>query len=185
MGNDLLGVVCRDDTQRNRAEAEKELHTQQRQLGLDAALMGWWHYDPETRLASWDERYKEIFGVTGYSQPNDEILSRLHPDDLPDVWAKVEAALDPADPKPYSAEYRINLPDGSMKWIEAHGLAEFEGTGEDRRAASFVGTVTDISVRKRIAEDLAASERKYRELLETANSIIIRWDAQGIIRIHQ
>jgi PAS domain S-box-containing protein len=40
----------------------------------------------------------------------------------------------------------------------------------------------DITDRKRAEEALAASERKYRELVETANSIIIRWDNQGIIR---
>ncbi len=134
------------------AEAEQRLLAQQRQLALDAARMGWWHYDPVTRIASWDNRYGEIFGVSDYQRPNDEILARLHPEDLPGVWAKVEAALDPFNPQPYFAEYRINLPDGSMRWIEAYGIASFEGDGENRRATSFVGTVADITERKQ-AED--------------------------------
>jgi PAS domain S-box-containing protein len=144
------------------AEAEERQLAQQRQLALDAARMGWWLYDPITRMASWDDRYKEIFGVTGYQRPNDEILARLDTEDLPVVRAKVEAALDPINPQPYSAEYRINLPDGSTRWIEAHGIASFEGSGEKRQATSLVGTVADITERKRMEEDL----RRSRDQLE-------------------
>ena len=42
------------------------------QLALDAAHLGWWHYDPVTKIASYDQRYKEIFGVTGNQRPNEE-----------------------------------------------------------------------------------------------------------------
>lgn len=139
----------REITECKRAEEEQLVLSRQRQLALNAANLGWWHYDPATRVASWDDRYKEIFGVTGSSRPNEEILARLHPEDLPGVWAKVEAALDPLDPQPYSAEYRINMPDGTVKHIEAHGIASFEGEGRERRAKSFVGTVADITGRKR------------------------------------
>ena len=144
--------TCHEDTQQVLAERERDRLAAQRQLALDAARMGWWHYDPATKLATFDERYAEIFGVTGNQRPNEEILGRLHPDDLPGMWAKVEAALDPADPKPYSAEYRIIRDDGSVRWVEAHGTATFEGDGGDRRATSFVGTVADITERKRVAE---------------------------------
>jgi PAS domain S-box-containing protein len=148
--------IAHDITERKQAELELEKLAQQRQLALDAARMGWWHYDPITRISSWDEGYKKIFGVTGYQQPNEEILARIHAEDLPGVWAKVEAALNPVNPRPYFAEYRINLPDGSMRWIEAHGIAAFEGSGENRQATSFVGTVSDITERKRVEEEIKA-----------------------------
>ena len=142
--------ILRDITVRKQAEAELKRIAQQRQLALDAAQMGWWHYDPFTRIASWDDRYKEIFGVSGYTRPNDEILAQIiHPEDAPGLRAKVEAALDPVDPKLFVAEYRINRPDGLMRWIEAHGIASFERHGENRRATSFVGIVADITERKK------------------------------------
>jgi PAS domain S-box-containing protein len=156
-----LGMLT-DITERKRAEESLQMLSRQRQLALDAACMGWWHYDPATGISSWDDRYKEIFGVTGYQSPNDEILKQLHPEDLPGVWAKVEAALDPTNPQPYFAEYRINRHDGSMRWIEAHGIAQFEGAGENRQAVSFVGTVADITERKQAEEEL----QKARDELE-------------------
>ena len=134
----------------------------QRQLALDAAGMGWWHYDPVTRMASYDRRYREMFSVKGEKSPNDEILAnRMHPDDLPGVWARVERALDPADPQPYEATYRIKLPDGTIKWIEAHGIALFSGTGTDRRATGLVGTVLDITKRREDEDEL---KQKHEDL---------------------
>ncbi len=195
----LVGAATLDDTRhagiafvldiskRRAAENERRRLDEQRQLALDAARLGWWHYDPRTRVATYDQRYCEIFGVTGSSRPNDEILERLHPDDLPGVWAKVEAALDPADPQPYAAEYRIRLPLGVERWIEAHGIATFEGEGAERRAVSLVGTVADITERRLAEQRLRDSEERLRIALDAAQlgtfefdpvSGLCRWDAQ-------
>ena len=168
------GLFCAvtEDTPRVIAERERDRLAGQKQLALDAAEMGWWHYDPQTRISMWDARYAEIFGVSGRGSHNEEILKLLHPDDRPAVWAKVEAALDPQDPQPFSAEYRVNRRDGSMRWVEAHGLATFAGEGSARKAVSFVGTVADVSERKAVEKEyqqLLGSERLARGEAETAN----------------
>jgi len=175
LGNDLLTSFF-DVTERRQVESEKELLAQQRQLALHAANLGWWHYDPQTKVSSWDQRYREIFQVEGESRPNEEILKRLHPEDLPAVWAAVEAALDPDDPKPYSSEYRIILPDGSIRWVEAHGLATFEGEGAARRAVSLVGTVADVTERKRAAFEMQKSEAELSAIYNNAPIIMILID---------
>ena len=158
------GGSCRQK-QAKPAEAQPDDLAQQRQLALDAARMGWWHYDPVTRVATYDKRYTEIFGVSGSQQLNERILKLLHPDDLTRVWAAVEAALDPTHPKPYSAEYRVNRPDGTTVWVEARGVATFAGKGRTRRATSLVGTVADITGRKQAEAALRESHDRTSAIL--------------------
>jgi len=155
--------VCSDDTARVVAEREMERLADQRQLALDAAGMGWWRYDPISKLAEYDRRYAEIFGITGTSRPNDEILALIHPDDLPDLWAAVEASLKPTEPQPYAAEYRVLRTDGETRWVEAHGIATFGTQNGERIATGFVGTVADISARKAAEESLKRNEALLRQ----------------------
>ena len=169
----IVGVVAvwlfhAFSTGRERAAAEIARIAAQRQLALDAARLGWWYYDPVARTSNWDDRSSEIFGVAGKTYLNDESVAQLiHPDNLPGLRAKVEAALDPRDPTHFAAEFLIRRPDGAERWIEAHGIASFDGAEADRRAVSFVGTVADITEQKQTEQTL----RRSREDLARAQEV--------------
>jgi PAS domain S-box-containing protein len=141
-------VVSQDLTARKQAEQALEASNARLQLALNATRLGWWQYDPRRRLILVDKRLKDIFDFTDDETSIEEFIKRVHPDDLERVWADREAALNPADPKPYAHEYRIRRRDGEVRWVEAHGLADFEGAGRERRAVNFVGTVADVTERK-------------------------------------
>lgn len=169
------GVII-DISDRKRSEARIELLARQCQLALDAARLGWWSYDPVTQISTLDDRYQSIFGVSGHTIPNDEILKKIiHPDDLPSLWSQVEAAIDPVSPKPYATQYRIIRPDGQLRWIEAYGIAIFEGEGENRHTVNFTGTVADITDRKEAEKALQESEKRNRFLAD-----IIRFGSQPV-----
>lgn len=170
-------AIGSDITEQMQAEKEAQILAQQHQIALRASNLGWWQYNPITRIASWDDRYKAIFGVNEDMLPNDEILTKIiHPDDLTALWAKVEAALNPASTEPYVAHYRIIRPDGELKWIEAHGIATFEGEGKNKRAVNFVGTVCDITERKMHELELKSSEQRLALFIENAPVSIAMFD---------
>ena len=170
-GEQIILNIGHDITERKKSEDKQEKLSKQLQLALDAAKMGWWHYNPVTDISSYDKRYKEIFGVLGSERPNEEILKLLHPDDLPEVWKKVEKALDPVNPIKYHAEYRIYR-NNEIRWIEAHGITTFKGHGNSEHAVSLVGTVNDITERKRsdkYQQELLEKEQLLTEELQTTN----------------
>jgi PAS domain-containing protein len=76
------------------------------QFALDAALLGWWQYDPIRGLVWCDTRLKEMFDIGEDTTDVEEFRRRVHPDDIKRVWAAVEAAIDPANPKPCATEFR-------------------------------------------------------------------------------
>jgi PAS domain S-box-containing protein len=121
------------------------------QLALNAARLGWWQYDPLRHIGSGDARANEIhdFDIAEDEEVAlEELLMRVHPDDVGGVEAAIATELNPVDPKPYAREYRIRRRDGNVRWVENHGLPHFEGAGSERQVAGFVGTLADITERK-------------------------------------
>ena len=141
-------VVTQDLSARKQAEQALEASKARLQLALNATRLGSWQYDPVHRMVSGDARFKDIFDVVADAIPIEEIKKRVHPDDAELLWASGVAALNLADPKPYAHEYRIKGLDGEIRWVKAHGLADFESVGSKRRVVGFIGTVADITERK-------------------------------------
>jgi PAS domain S-box-containing protein len=149
-------AVIQDLNARKRVERDLEASKDRLQFALDAALLGWWQYDPLRRVVSGDERWKDIFDVSADRTPIEEIIKRVRQDYVEIGWAALEAALDPVDPKRSATEFPLRRRDGNFRWMEVCGLAYFEGTGPERRAIGMVGTAQDITERK---------EREARERL--------------------
>src|SRR5215470_1537014 len=90
------------------------------QLAFDATRLGWWQYDPHRRIGSGDARFKEIFDVTADEVSIEDLMKRVHPEDAERFWANRQAALDPANPKPYvHHEFRVRWRDGTVRSVEA------------------------------------------------------------------
>jgi PAS domain S-box-containing protein len=127
------------------------------QLALDTAQLGWWRYDPRRRVIAGDKRFKEVFDVTSDEMLVEDIKKLVHPDDAERFWADDNASIALADPmRSPPHEYRVQRRNGEVRWVEVRRLAYFEGNPRERRLASVVGTVHDITERK---------EREERERL--------------------
>lgn len=76
----------------------------------------------------------------------------------------------------HDREIQVTRKDGSVIWVLLS--AELTKLGEDE--VSITG-LYDIHERRQMEEALQYNERKYRELVEYAHSIIMRWDQNGTI----
>ena len=167
-------TVTRDLTERKKAQERLRASEERRRLALDAAELGTWHVEPATRATKTDARYRAIFGTTEDWTDYFQAFAVIHPDDLPAVKEAVATATRVEDPTPFSIEYRIVHPDGSLHWVLANGRSSFEGTGATRRVTSFDGTVADITARKqgeeereRLVASLQDQDRRKDEFLAT------------------
>jgi PAS domain S-box-containing protein len=135
------------------AEAQRLSHT-----GASA-------YDATTILY-WSEETYRIFGF----DPRDGLPSReavwqrIHSDDRNRVRAEVEHAQN--DQGGFSSEFRIVLPDGTVKYIESIRQPVFSTNGG---LVEVVATQIDVTERWRAEEALRESEARFRDYAETAS----------------
>jgi PAS domain S-box-containing protein len=123
------------------------------QLALAAAQLGSWQLDPARSVVSGDARAKELFDFAAQEMATEELMARVHPDDTDRVAATLREAFDPRNPRRPAVEFRLRCRDDGYRWLEAQGLAHFEGSWDQRRAVSVVGTVADITSRKEMEEE--------------------------------
>jgi PAS domain S-box-containing protein len=126
---------------------------------------GSYAYSPVTRqLLYWSEECYRIWGfdpVQGL--PDREIAARrIHPDDRERVNKEAQEAR--RQKRDYTLEFRIVLPDGTVKYLEAISHHVFSEEGE---LIQLVGTNADVTERKCAEQALRESERKHRQLIES------------------
>src|SRR5258708_2557093 len=99
-----------------------------------------WHriygFDPEEGLSAWEKR-----------------LQRMHPEDR-DKWQETTARAI-REKSDYEGEHRILLPDGTVKHTHTVGHPVLNASGD---VVEFVGTMMDVTERKRADEALLRSE---------------------------
>src|SRR4029077_18727517 len=97
----------------------------------------------------------------------EDFFQRLHPDDQPGFRELIQTAI--REKAQWEADYRIVHPDGPVRDIHVVGHPVLSTSGH---LVEFVGTVIDVTERKRAEEELRASEAKYRHLVDTTPAFI-------------
>jgi len=98
----------------------------------------------------------------------------IHPEDLARVMTGWQAAVSAG--VPHYSEHRFLRPDGAVVWVVWQSVAE---RGPDGRITGFVGTLVDITERKRAEDLLRQSEQRNRLLVETARDVILTLALDG------
>ena len=124
---------------------------------------------------------EEIYRIWGFDPAQgvpslEAVIQRVHPDDRDRMRAQVQRAL--SEKRDYSIAYRIVLPDGTTKHLEAIGRPAFSASGE---LVEIVTTQIDVTERKRAEQALREREAKIRRLVDANIIGICIWDFEGRI----
>jgi PAS domain S-box-containing protein len=145
----VLGVAV-DITERRAAEEALRLSEQRLRLAGEAAAFGVYDFDVARQEAVWTEGMARLAGVTveGTVRPA-FVHTLMHPDDRQAAATAMESFQ--CRPGPYAVEFRIVRPDGEVVSVLDRGEA-IGPLGPDGRVQRVIGTVIDITERKRAEE---------------------------------
>jgi two-component system sensor kinase FixL len=139
-------------------------------LVMDAANLGLWEWDPDEDELWGTKTRRALLGLPSPGKIKlEDALSRVHTDDRDRVRQALKDAVRTG--KNYHFEYRVVLPDGSVRWTEHRGRCVSEAGG---KSPVLRGVSIDVTAQKQ-AQDL------FRLATEAAPSGIVVVDDQGRI----
>jgi PAS domain S-box-containing protein len=114
-------------------------------LALASADMGTWRWDIHTDLDTRDANFNRILGLPAEesSQPLEEIMQRIVPEDRSSVMTALQRAL--REQSDYEAEFRIVRPDGTIRWLRDRGKVICSVDGSP---LYMTGAVMDVTAHK-------------------------------------
>jgi len=155
--NELLRSVALQNANsilvaRQRAERRREAYLAEAQKLSHTGSFGW---TVSTGEISWSDETFRIFQYDRATVPTvDLVLQRVHPEDVALVRQTIDRASQ--DGRDFDHEYRLVMPDGSVKHVHvvAHALSDESGGTE------FVGAVMDVTAAKQ-------AEGRIRQIIDT------------------
>src|SRR6267142_1715298 len=170
---------AREELEAKVVERTADLQRSERYLTETQKLThtGSWAWDARSQKVLYCS--EEMFRIYGLDPREDlptrkNFRQRVHPEDrnrVDERFARVvNEKVDSFD------EYRVLLPDGTVKHVNSSGHPVLDGNGE---LIEFIGTATDVTERKRAEEALRESEVKIRRLVDSNIIGIFVWDFEG------
>jgi len=166
-GHRLLGVII-DITEQKRTEKALRASEERLRFAAQAAGFGIYELDLVTGQAYRSPEYQSLFGLhpeQEFHLDADCVPIYVHPDDHAVVREATRESRDPRGSGIKDVEYRVLLPDGTVRWLLVRGRTFFEGAGKARRPVRSRGIALDITERKQLEQEiLEISGREQRRI---------------------
>jgi PAS domain S-box-containing protein len=137
--------------------AEEALGGSQMELAQaqEIAHIGSWSLDIEKNHLLWSDEVYKMFGLKPqeFAASYEAFLERVHPDDREFVDKANKESI--YEKKEYNIEYRIALPDESVKVVHEQSKTFYD---DDGKPSKVFGTVHDITDRKKAEEILKKTQ---------------------------
>ncbi|WP_348820047.1 EAL domain-containing protein [Fontimonas sp. SYSU GA230001] len=133
------------------------------------AHVGSWELDIPSQALSWSDEVFAIFELdkSAFKPSYDTFLSRVHPDDRARVDAAFRHSVETR--QPYAIDHRLLMADGRVKHVHECGLTHYDEHGRPQRS---LGTVQDVTERRRVERELAERTEQLGERIKELHCII-------------
>jgi diguanylate cyclase (GGDEF)-like protein/PAS domain S-box-containing protein len=161
-GEPVYTAVVRDVTAETRAKAALEESGQRLALATQSADIGVWEWDLKTNSMEWDALMYRLYGRSPSERPVTyaDWEGWVHPFDLEAVSAALLRVAGGEDE--FAEEFRIVLPNGTVRWTVAHAVLMRDPAGDPDRV---IGVNWDITEQK-------LAEKRLRDLLNTSPAAV-------------
>ena len=172
-------VMHEDITERKNIDAQLRGLNNRFLLATKAGGIGVWEWDLASNRLSADSRMHELYQFE-YGTASTDIsnwMGRVHEGDKARLAAELGAVVN--DGVPYDSEFRIRLPDGSVRIIKANGL--LSGSAENG-TQSLIGVNLDVTTLRQAQSAQRQSEERLRLFVDNVQDyLIIMLDPHGMI----
>ncbi|MFA6957289.1 MAG: PAS domain-containing protein [Thermoanaerobaculia bacterium] len=160
----FVGQIFTNALSRKRHEIALRESEERLSLAADAAGVGLWTLDYESRTFWATEKARAIFGYSlGEIITMESFEALVHPEDVELVRSAIERSV--GERVPIDVEYRIVPPDGTVRWMASRGTPQFKASGELDRV---MGVSIDITERRRAEEAFRVTEARMAAAAELA-----------------
>jgi PAS domain S-box-containing protein len=124
---------------------------------------GSWAWSPHDDIRYWSEECYRVLSFDPKDGPPqfEQFFQRIHAEDQPGFRKRIETAI--RRKAEWEADYRIVHPGGAIRDIHVVGHPVLSTSGD---LLEFVGTVIDVTERKRAEEERRRSEMELRQMLD-------------------
>lgn len=134
----LIVTSVKDITARKRSDAALRLSEERLNLAIEGGDLGTWRFQSDTQALICSDRQIAMFGLPPGTQLTLGIFFGLiHPDDVD----RVQQVMRETVPS-YAVEYRVQWPDGTVRWLVTRGRTSFDAQGTPTHVN---GTTQDIT----------------------------------------
>ena len=140
------------------------------------AHVGSWEWDISRDQVTWSEELFRIFGLDSTEgAPSFSEQANIY---RPEDWNLLREAVEVCrvEGTPYELEVEVVRADGEIRYCIDSGQAEI---GPDGQIDSLVGSLQDVTERRKAEKSLRESERKFRSLVEQAAEMLFLHDIKG------
>ncbi|WP_190759849.1 PAS domain S-box protein [Microcoleus sp. FACHB-68] len=170
----LVYAVAHDITECKQMQKALQESEQRHQSLAEIAPVGIFHTDAQGDCLYVNKRWCALTGLMVQEAKGAGWLKAIHPDDQARVFAEWYHCA--KENLPFKSEYRFQHPDGTTTWVFGKAVAQKTLSGE---VAGYVGSISDISERKRTEQALQESEARLQAIIDNSPTVIFVKDAQG------